>query len=137
MCLVARPDVDLQRIFCYRLERRVSRARTVSVGGRLYETDAALAGHKVVLLQDPAGPPEQALIVLHEHREAGRATLLDLHANARIRRHSPPAAEPPPAASRAPGKASRDPSATPASPPPGRPLALRQLRPEPPDPETD
>ena len=130
------PDVDLQRIFCYRLERRVSRARTVSVGGRLYETDAALAGHKVVLLQDPAAPPEQALLVLHENREAGRATLLDLHANARIRRHSPPAAEHPPTGPRAtPGNAPRDPPAVPASPPPARSLALRQLRPEPPDPE--
>ena len=112
------PDVDLQRIFCYRLQRRVSRARTVSVGGRLYETDAALAGHKVVLLQDPAAPAEQALTVLLDNREAGRATLLDLHANARIRRHRPPLADKPPPAG--PAQPAQD-------PPPARPLALRRL----------
>lgn len=115
------PDVDLGRIFCYRLERRVSRARTVSVGGRLYETDAALAGQKVVLLQDPAAPPERPLLVLHENREAGRATPLDLHANARVRRQPPPADDESPAAT--------GPHAT-ANPPPAEPLALRELHPE-------
>ena len=80
------PDVDLQRIFCYRLQRRVTRARTVSVDGRLYETDAELVGQKVVLLQDPGAAPERPLLVLHENRDAGRATLLDLHANARCGR---------------------------------------------------
>ena len=117
------PDVDLRRIFCYRLERRVSRARTVSVGGRQYETDAALAGQKVVLLQDPEAPPERALIVLHANREAGRATLLDLHANARVRRHPAPAED---SDSPSPGTGPE----RPADPPSARPLALRQLPPE-------
>ena len=113
------PDVDLQRIFCYRLQRRVTRARTVSVDGRLYETDAELVGQKVVLLQDPGAPPERPLLVLHENRDAGRATLLDLHANARVRRHAPPAADGPPVG-----------TGTPAEPQPAQPLALRQLHPE-------
>ena len=78
---------------------------------------AELAGRKVVLLQDPAAPPEQALLVLHENREAGKATLLDLHANARIRRHPPPVADEPPAS----------PVQPPPDPPPARPLALRQF----------
>ena len=106
----AEPGIDLRRAFCYRLARRVSRARTVSVQGRLYETDAALSDQKVVLLQDPAARPEQPLIVLHENREAGRATLLDLHANARVRRSTSPGTGP--------------------DEPPAEPLALRQLDPE-------
>ncbi len=119
------PDVDLQRIFCYRLQRRVSRARTVSVGGRLYETDAELAGHKVVLLQDPAAPPERPLLVLHENREAGRATLLDLHANARVRRHPPPASDESPATTGPDAPGNQLPA--PEGSPPAEPLALREL----------
>ena len=86
------PDVDLQRIFCYRLTRRVTRARTVSVHGRTYEVDAELVGEKVVLLRDPAAPPSRPLPVLHNGRES-RATLLDVHANARIRRRPEPPEE--------------------------------------------
>ena len=59
--------------------------------------------------------------MLHQNREAGRATLLDLHANARVRRHPPPVTDEPPAAT--------GPDA-PAEPPPAEPLALRDLNPE-------
>ncbi len=109
-------------------QERASLARTVSVNGRLYETDAALAGQKVVLLQDPAAPPERPLLVLHEHREAGRATLLDLHANARVRRHPPPA-EDEPTAGTGPDTPANQPPAL-AGQPPAEQLALRELQPE-------
>lgn len=122
------PEVDLRRIFCFRFERRVSRARTVSVNARLYETDAALAGHKVVLLLDPSAPPEQPLDVLHNNQAAGRATLLDLHANARLRRHAAPAAKPPPTAGQAPARSARGAGGEPPDDPPPAPrLALRDL----------
>ena len=115
------PDVDLPSIFCFRFERRVSRARTVSVNARLYETDAELAGQKVVLLLDPAAPPERPLAVLHNNRAAGQATLLDLHANARLRRHAAPAAKPPAAAGQSAAGEPAD------GPEPTSPLALREL----------
>ena len=115
------PDVDLPSIFCFRFERRVSRARTVSVNARLYETDAELAGQKVVLLLDPAAPPERPLAVLHNNRAAGQATLLDLHANARLRRHAAPAAKPPAGSTAGVAGEPAD------GPEPPSPLALREL----------
>ena len=107
------PETDLQRIFCYRETRRVTRARTVSLRGRTYEVDAELVGEKVVLLRDPEAPPERPLPVLHNGRES-RATLLDAVANARIRRQRPqPPDEQLPLsrldpASRPPGKKKKD-----------------------------
>lgn len=87
----AGPDIDLGRIFSYRFTRRVSRARTVNLHGRQYETVAGLAGQKVTLLVEPEAPPERPLTVLHEDGESSQATPLDLQANARARRSRPPA----------------------------------------------
>ena len=78
------PGTDLRRIFLQRLRRVVARDGTVSVAGTRYEVaDTSLVGRKVVLLRDPEAPPERGLEVRHEGRDAGRATLLDLEANAR------------------------------------------------------
>ena len=52
-------------------------------------------GESIVLLQDPGAPPSRPMVVLHRNREAGLATLLDLHANARMRRKEPPGGDPP------------------------------------------
>ena len=82
----AGPEEGLGRLFLFRHERRVARDRTVSLHGVLYEVDAALVGRKVVLLQDPAASRGEPLDVLFEGADAGQATLLDLHANARARR---------------------------------------------------
>ena len=82
----AGPEQGLTRLFLFRHQRRVARDRTVSLQGVLYEVDAALVGRKVLLLQDPAAPPEQPLDVLFDGADAGQATPLDLHANARAKR---------------------------------------------------
>ena len=82
------PFLNLDRLFRFRYERRVNKDRTVQLHNYLYEVDAALVGEKVVLLQDPDGPPERPLDVLHQGRAAGRATLLDAYANTRVRRAS-------------------------------------------------
>ena len=82
------PALDLDRLFVFRYERRVNKDRTVRLHNVLYEVDAALVGEKVYLLQDPAVPPERPLHVLHQGRDAGRATLLDAYANTRVKRAS-------------------------------------------------
>lgn len=93
----AGPDIDLEWIFSYRYVRRVSRARTVNLHGRQYETVAGLGGRKVTLVVAPEAPPERALTVLHEDGETSQATLVDLQVNARARRTRPPGEDPPPA----------------------------------------
>ena len=66
----------------------MNKDRTVRLHNVLYEVDAALVGEKVYLLQDPAVPPERPLHVLHQGREAGRATPLDAYANTSVKRAS-------------------------------------------------
>ncbi len=85
---VRRPDpgVDLDDMFLFEAVRRVSKARTVSLHGRVYEVDAGMNGAMVTLRHDPSAPPGRPVKVVHEGRPAGLARLLDLHANARIRR---------------------------------------------------
>ena len=77
------PDLDLGAVFRHRLQRRVSKARTVSVRGMLYEVGPDLSGCNVVLTPDPEAPPERPIPVLLDGRPAGEAVPLDLHANAR------------------------------------------------------
>ena len=115
----AGPDMDLGWIFSYRFVRRVSRARTVNLHGRQYETVAGLGGQKVTLVVEPDAPPERALTVLHEDGERSQAELVDLQVNARARRARPPVADPPQA-----------PAQTPAAASPARPRteARQQLR---------
>lgn len=86
----APPDDELDTIFRFQHRRRVAKDRTVSFQGRLYEVGAELVGRRIVLLVDPAAPPGRPIPVRHEGRAAGLATLLDPHANARIRRASGP-----------------------------------------------
>ncbi len=92
---LAGPDVDLVEIFSYRFVRRVDRARTVRLHGRLYETVAGLAGQNVTLLVEFDAPPERPLTVLHANGERSQARLVDLQANARARRSRASAGDPP------------------------------------------
>ena len=124
----AGPDIDLGWIFSYRFVRRVSRARTVNLQGRQYETVAGLAGQKVTLVVEPEAPPERALTVLHEDGETSQATLLDLEANAHARRSRPSAADKPKTPARP------ETSAQPRSPARQQ-LPLRQLASQPSDPQ--
>lgn len=79
------PTVDLDDIFLFEVDRRVHKDRTVSLRNRLYEAPAELVGHKVTLRFDPARLDRPVRIV-HDGRDAGVATPLDVHANALIRR---------------------------------------------------
>ena len=85
----AGPEIDLEDLFLFEATRRVSKARTVSFGGRLYEVDAALCGQRVVLRFDPRTRPERPMQVVHEGKPAGVATPLELHGNARAKRDGP------------------------------------------------
>ena len=80
------PGVDLNELFLFEATRRVTKARTVSLNGRIYEVGPGMNGAKVTLRHDPSAPPERPISVVHEGKPHGFARLLDLHANARIRR---------------------------------------------------
>ena len=79
------PAVDLDDIFLFEVDRRVHKDRTVSLRNRLYEAPAELVGHKVTLRFDPARL-DRPIRIVHDGRDAGVATPLDVHANALIRR---------------------------------------------------
>ena len=103
------PGLDLGRIFLQRFRRRVSKDCVVSLHGRHYEVELALAGKTVTLLRDPEAPAERPLEVESDGEPAGRAVLLDAYANARSGRRRKPAA------------AGRERGATPASAAPAAP----------------
>ena len=90
---IRRPDagVDIDDMFLFEAVRKVSRARTVSLNGRLLEVGPGLAGQRVVLRYDPSAPPERPVKVAREDgTPAGTASPLDLHANAGIGRGAEP-----------------------------------------------
>ena len=91
--------------------RTVSRDRVVQFRSRCYEVPGGLAGRKVVLLVDPAAPPQRPIPVEFEGRPAGLARPLDRVANSRVRRQPNVAARDAPGPRREPPPA---PEATPA-----------------------
>ena len=92
------PGLDLDDLFLFEARRRVAKDRTVSLKSRLYEADPALVGETVTLRFDPARPG-RPLKVVHDGRDAGLATPLDVHANAAARRGGGRDGSPPPASS--------------------------------------
>ncbi|MDE0097320.1 MAG: DDE-type integrase/transposase/recombinase [Gammaproteobacteria bacterium] len=82
----AGPGMDLDELFLLEKRRKVRKDRTVHFRTRVYEVDAWLIGEFVILRYDPAAPPTRPLAVFHQDKPAGIATLIDIHANARIRR---------------------------------------------------
>ncbi len=80
------PGMDLADLFLLEKRRKVRKDRTVHFEARVYEVDAWLIGEYVILRYDPAAPPSRPLAVVHQGKGAGIATLVDIHANARIRR---------------------------------------------------
>jgi transposase InsO family protein len=94
------PHLDLDALFLFEAKRRVQRDRTVSLNGALFEVDAALVGHTVMLRYDPGAPPARGVEVWHDDQFVSRATPLDAYANCFVRRHRPtqnidPATPPP------------------------------------------
>ena len=82
----AGPGMDLDALFLLEKRRKVRKDRTVHFQTRVYEVEAWLIGEFVTLRYDPAAPPSRPLAVVHQGKPAGIATLVDIHANARIRR---------------------------------------------------
>jgi putative transposase len=107
------PGLDLDALFLFEAKRRVQRDRTVSLNGMLFEADAALVGHIVVLRYDPSAPASRGVELWHEGKFVCRATALDAYANCFVRRNRP--------------TQTIDPE-TPAAAPRNTGLALRELR---------
>ncbi|HXW58297.1 MAG TPA: DDE-type integrase/transposase/recombinase [Solirubrobacteraceae bacterium] len=80
------PELDLREMFLLEAGRRVRADRTVSLGGVVYEVEAALVGEKVTLRFDPAkrGAP---IDVWHGGKKIGQARVVDTHANCFVKRH--------------------------------------------------
>ena len=105
------PGLDLDALFLFEAKRRVQRDRTVSLNGMLFEADAALVGHIVVLRYDPSAPASRGVELWHEGKFVGRATPLDAYANCFVRRNRPTQtidADTPPTAPRNTGLALRE-----------------------------
>ena len=82
------PGLDLQDMFLFEVQRKVRKDRTVQLSNRLYEVAAVLVGEIVTLRYDPA-KPLRPMKVVHAGKPAGEATLVDVHANARVKRQQP------------------------------------------------
>jgi putative transposase len=82
-------SLDLDALFLFETKRRVQRDRTVSLNGALFEVDAVLVGHSVLLRYDPGAPPSRGIEVWHDGRFVERATPLDAYANCFVRRNRP------------------------------------------------
>jgi putative transposase len=108
------PHLDLAALFLFETKRRVQHDRTVSLNGTLFEVDAALVGHTVILRYDPGVPARRGIEVWHDGRFIARATPLDAYANCFVRRNRP--------------SRNLDPDAPPAEPRHST-LALRDLHP--------
>jgi len=83
------PHLDLDALFLFETKRRVQQDRTVSLNGTLFEVDAALVGHTVILRYDPAVPASRGIEVCHDGRFLARAMPLDAYANCFVRRNRP------------------------------------------------
>lgn len=83
------PGLDLDDLFLFEAKRKVQKDRTVSLNGVIYEADAALVGHTVVLRYDPGAPPGRPVQVWHQGALSGPARPVDLYANCFVKRHRP------------------------------------------------
>jgi len=82
--LIRRPPADLDDHFRKEVRRRVSKDRTVSIDGRVYEAPTRLIGEQVSLLYHEEAP-ERVEIVLGG-RPQGFLVPLDLHINSQVKR---------------------------------------------------
>jgi hypothetical protein len=80
------PDID--DLFLNEAKRKVARDRTVSLGGIVYEVDAALVGELVTLRHDPA-KPGRTVQVWAKGKKVQDAKVVDVHANCFVRRDKP------------------------------------------------
>lgn len=83
------PDLDLDDLFLFEVQRKVQKDRTVSLHGVVYEVDAALIGEKVTLRFDPAAPLGRPIQVWHHERAMALAKPVQTYANCFVKRHRP------------------------------------------------
>jgi putative transposase len=79
---------DIEDLFLNEAKRKVAKDRTVSLGGVVYEVDAALVGEVVVLRHDPAKPGRSLQVWLKGAR-AKDARVVDVHGNCFVKREKP------------------------------------------------
>jgi len=79
------PRMDLDDLFLFEVTRKVTKDRTVSLNGRLFEVDATLVGESVTLRFNPA-TPKASIQVVHQGKVLQHARLLDLYANCHVKR---------------------------------------------------
>ncbi len=80
------PDID--DLFLNEAKRKVAKDRTVSLGGIVYEVDAALVGEVVVLRHDPS-KPGRTVQVWAKGKKVQDAKVVDVHANCFVKRETP------------------------------------------------
>ena len=83
------PTLDLDDLFLFEAARKVQKDRTISLGGIVYEVDAALVGERVTLRYDPAAAAGKAVQVWHEGCQIQLAQPVDLYANCFVKRDQP------------------------------------------------
>lgn len=81
------PDLDLDDLFLFEIQRKVQKDRTVSLDGIVYEVDAALIGERVALRYDPAAPTGRAIQVWHEGKAIELAKPVQTYANCFVKRN--------------------------------------------------
>ncbi len=80
------PDID--DLFLNEAKRKVAKDRTVSLGGIVYEVDAALVGEVVTLRHDPS-KPGRTVQVWAKGKKVQDAKVVDVHANCFVKREKP------------------------------------------------
>jgi len=87
------PGIDLDDLFLFEAKRKVQKDRTISLGGLVYEIDAALVGETVTIRYNPADPAK-SIEVCHHGRFIQKAKMVDAYANCFVKRDRPPSATP-------------------------------------------
>lgn len=82
--LVRSPPIDLEDHFRKEVRRRVTRDRTVTIEGRLYETPTRLIGEQVSLLYHEEKP--ERVEIFYQGRSHGLLTPVDLKINCQVKR---------------------------------------------------
>ena len=85
--MIRKPPVDLDDHFRKEVRRRVTKDRTVSIKGRLYEAPTRLIGEQVSLLFHEHRPDKVEII--HRGRSHGMLVPLDKKVNAGVKRDRP------------------------------------------------
>ena len=80
------PDID--DLFLNEAKRKVAKDRTVSLGGIVYEVDAALVGEVITLRHDPS-KPGRTVQVWAKGKKVQDAKVVDVHANCFVKREKP------------------------------------------------